>query len=89
MYIFLCCLLQSHPMGRGPEFNKKVFNLFGQSPLVSHFMRVNNLQKESGMTVHVQRTEMENLPPLDAQTYQQFMGSTYKAIDQFDAVFQE
>ena len=80
---------QSHPIGKGPDFNRKVFNLFGQSPLVSHYMRLNNLQKESGMTVHVQRTEMENLPPLDAVTYRQFVGSTYKSIDQFDAAYQE
>lgn len=75
-------------MGKGPEFVKKVFNVYGQSPLVAHFMRMNNLQKEAGTSMRVQRTEMNNLPPLDSLTYRDFIGTSFKSIRQFDVAYQ-
>ncbi|WAQ95450.1 F227A-like protein [Mya arenaria] len=53
----------SHPACKGADTVKSVYNLYGQSPLVAHFLRVKNLTRESGQTFHVQRTEQENLPP--------------------------
>ena len=56
-------LFQSHPLGKGPDFVKGVFNTYGQSPLVAHFMRIKNLKVEAGLHTRIQRTELQNLPP--------------------------
>ena len=61
--------LQSHPVGRGPEFVRNVFNIYGQSPLVAHFLRMKRLQEDAGLTVRIQRTEVESLPPYPFQTF--------------------
>ena len=54
----------SHPAGAGPDFQKVQFNIFGHSPLVSHFMHVKGL-KETDMDLVrkvVGRTEVARLP---------------------------
>lgn len=64
IFIFYTSLwFQSHPACRGADTAKSVFNIYGQSPLVAHFMRVKNLTREAGQSFLVQRTEQENLPP--------------------------
>ncbi|XP_050390988.2 protein FAM227A [Patella vulgata] len=53
---------ESHPACKGPDYIKASFNVFGQSPLVAHFLRMKQLSTVSGVNVRVQRTELENLP---------------------------
>lgn len=53
----------------GPTFQKVVFNLHGRSPLVEHFLASHRLLKDAGTSVLVQRTEIEKLPPITAETY--------------------
>ena len=55
--------LQSHPIGKGPDFVKSGFNTCGQSPLVAHFLRMKHLDVDAGMHLRVRRTEVTNLPP--------------------------
>ncbi len=55
--------MQSCHAGKGPEFQKVVFDLHGQSPLVKHFLQNKRLAKDSGTSVLVQRTEIDKLPP--------------------------
>ena len=50
-------------VGRGPDFLRTSFNTCGQSPLVAQFLRMKNLQTDAGMHLHIQRTEIDNLPP--------------------------
>ena len=54
----------SHPAGGGPDFHKVQFNIFGHSPLVSHFMRVKGLRETDVDLVRkvVGRTEIARLP---------------------------
>ncbi|KAL4240478.1 hypothetical protein ACF0H5_001270 [Mactra antiquata] len=54
---------ESHPACKGPDTARSVYNIYGQSPLVAHFLRVKNLTKDAGQVFLVQRTEQENLPP--------------------------
>lgn len=68
------------PVGRGPDFVPVAFRLNGQSPLVSHFLQKMNLQANAGTEMVVQRTEIENLPPLDAPTYSELVAKSYKSI---------
>ena len=51
--------------GKGPEFQKVVFDLHGQSPLVKHFLQNKRLAKDSGTSILVQRTEIDKLPPIN------------------------
>lgn len=50
-------------MGRGPEFSRCVFDVYGHSPLVEQFLRMQKLSKDSGTSVLIQRTEIKSLPP--------------------------
>lgn len=60
---YLCSVLQSCPVGRGPEFSRCVFDVYGHSPLVEQFLRMQKLSKDSGTSVLIQRTEIKSLPP--------------------------
>ena len=55
---------RSHPAGSGPDFHTVHFNIFGHSPLVSHFMRTKGLQQTNLEKVKkvVSRTEIAKLP---------------------------
>lgn len=56
---------RSHPAGSGPDFQKVQFNIFGKSPLVSHFMRVKGLVESidlDNVKKVVGRTEIARLP---------------------------
>ena len=64
---YVCQRLQtqrSHPAGSGPDFHKVEFNIFGHSPLVSHFMGTKGLQQTNFEKVKkvVSRTEIAKLP---------------------------
>ena len=63
LYCTINCMLQSHPACKGPTFVRNLFNIHGQTPLVAHFLRMQNLQPEAGVNVLVQRTELKDLPP--------------------------
>ncbi|KAL9956226.1 hypothetical protein ACROYT_G037674 [Oculina patagonica] len=54
---------ESCPVGRGPEFSRCVFDVYGHSPLVEQFLRMQKLSKDSGTSVLIQRTEIKSLPP--------------------------
>lgn len=57
------CSVQSHSAGRGPEFVRTAFNIYGRSPAVSQYLMSMNALVCRGIGVLVERTEVENLPP--------------------------
>lgn len=69
---------ESCPVGRGPEFSHCVFDVYGHSPLVEQFLRMQKLSKDSGTSVLIQRTEIKSLPPLSAPTYRQVIRKSLK-----------
>ena len=56
-------VLQSCPVGRGPEFSRAVFDVHGHSPLVEQFLKMQRLAKDAGTSVLIKRTEIKQLPP--------------------------
>lgn len=54
---------------KGPAFDHVVFNLYGHSPLVKHYMDNKNLTHENEKEVVVGRTEIAEEPPRDAVCY--------------------
>ncbi|KAL3877275.1 hypothetical protein ACJMK2_035007 [Sinanodonta woodiana] len=72
--------VESHPACKGPDTTRSVFNIEGHSPLVAHFMRMKNLTRDAGQVIYVQRTEQENLPPLDAPTYHDIIQESFKKV---------
>ena len=75
--------IQSHPIGPGPDFLRCSFNIFGKSPLVAHFLRMQKLQRESGMKVMLQRTEIDHLPDIEAKTYKDLIKESFQHVHQF------
>lgn len=69
---------ESCPIGRGPEFSRCVFDVYGHSPLVEQFLRMQKLAKDSGTSVLIQRTEIKSLPPLSAPTYREVIRKSLK-----------
>lgn len=69
---------ESCPVGRGPEFSRCVFDVYGHSPLVKQFLRMQKLSKNSETSVLIQRTEIKSLPPLSAPTYRQVIRKSLK-----------
>ena len=82
------CIYQSHPIGRGPDLTRGAFNIYGQSPLVAHFLRMRRLETDAGINFRVQRTQMENLPPLDTPTYRDLMRDSYKHVQQIEKKYE-
>lgn len=61
-------------MGPGPQFDRILFDLEKQSPLIQHFMamhghRVSEMVKGKFLT----RSEVAALPPKNRPTYQEFI----------------
>ncbi|XP_033747543.1 protein FAM227B-like [Pecten maximus] len=77
-------IIRSHPACRGPDFRKSVFNIHGQSPLMAHFLRMKRISQEGGMVVRVCRTELENLPSLDAPTYKELIKDSFKRVREIE-----
>ncbi|XP_067830358.1 protein FAM227A-like [Heptranchias perlo] len=71
---------QSHVAGRGPEFMKNLFNLFGLSPLVLNFLQRLNLEPRAGDKCYVTRTEIQRLPQDDAPTYNDVIEAGYQNL---------
>lgn len=69
---------ESCPVGRGPEFSRSVFDVYGHSPLVEQFLRMRKLSKDCGTSVLIQRTEIKSLPPLSAPTYREVIRNSLK-----------
>ncbi|KAK2557248.1 Protein FAM227A [Acropora cervicornis] len=69
---------ESCPVGRGPEFSRSVFDVYGHSPLVEQFLRMRKLSKDCGTAVLIQRTEIKSLPPLSAPTYREVIRNSLK-----------
>lgn len=69
---------ESHPACAGPDYVRSVFNINGQSPLVAHYMKMKGLQYDAGEDIRIQRTEIQNLPPLDAPTYRDVIRESFK-----------
>ncbi|XP_056018635.1 protein FAM227B-like isoform X2 [Ostrea edulis] len=69
---------ESHPACGGPDYVKSVFNINGQSPLVAHYLRMKGLQYDAGTDIRIQRTEIQNLPALDAPTYRDIIQESFK-----------
>jgi len=57
-------------VGDGPRFSKVIFDVYGRSPLVEHFLISNRLLKHAGQSIYIQRTEIAKLPSLSSETYQ-------------------
>ncbi|XP_041363922.1 protein FAM227B-like [Gigantopelta aegis] len=81
--------VESHPACKGPDFVKSVFNMHARSPLVAHYVRMNNLKPLAGTNVLLERTEMENLPPLGFPTYRDVIKTSNKAITDIARKFQK
>ena len=81
-------IYQSHPIGRGPDFVRGAFNIYGQSPLVAHFLRMRRLETDAGINFRVQRTQMQNLPPLDTPTYRDLMRDSYKHVQEIEKKYE-
>ncbi|XP_076458309.1 protein FAM227A-like [Babylonia areolata] len=81
--------MKSHPACKGPDFLKAAFNINGRSPLVAHFLRMRNLTSDMNLVVRIQRTEIDNLPPLDAPTYQDVIKQSSKTVKTIEKQFQE
>ncbi|RDD43769.1 Protein FAM227B [Trichoplax sp. H2] len=55
----------SHVIGQGEEFHKVSFNAKGRSPLITHFLRKNNVVQEDTRTaIKLSRTQIAKLPYL-------------------------
>lgn len=66
---------------KGPEFEHVLFNLYGHSPLVKHYMENKNLTHISEKEVVVGRTEIAEEPARDAACYQDVLDKSKKAVD--------
>lgn len=53
---------QSHPMGPGAVFAHVVFDTYGHSPLVRHYLERRGLLQTAGYSILVKRTEVDQLP---------------------------
>lgn len=73
-------MLQSHPACKGADMVKSLFDVKGSCPLVAHYMKVKRMEKDAGQKVNVTRSELKNLPPLDAPTYRDVIKNTFKTI---------
>lgn len=63
---------------------REAFNIYGQSPLVAHFLRMRRLETEAGVNFRVQRTQMESLPPLDTPTYRELIRDSFKHVHEVE-----
>ena len=60
LYCIYCCylLFQSHTVGPGPDIERVLFNLKGQSPLVAHYLRMRQLKEKPVVGRRVRRTQV-------------------------------
>lgn len=70
-------IVESHPAGPGPVFERVQFNLFGRSPLVTHYLNTRNLGKDLLAPKLVSRTQFEKMGPQEP-TYRQIIKQAKK-----------
>ncbi|XP_062516981.1 protein FAM227B-like [Corticium candelabrum] len=69
---------ESEQIGRGPEFERVLFDTKGHSPLVSHYLQSRHLLTEGpGPTDYMKRTQLSALPP-PAPTYRDVIHHAHK-----------
>ena len=61
---------------QGPAFDHVLFNVYGQSPLVKHYMDNMKLTHENEKEVVVGRTEISDEPPCDAVCYKDILSES-------------
>lgn len=68
----------SQPATKGITFNHVLFNIYGNSPLVMHYINSTGAEKKSEPSVLVTRTEVDDevWPPPDAMTYRELIAKT-------------
>ena len=66
---------------RGPDFEHVVFNLYGHSPLVRHYMDVMSLSHVNEKEIVVGRTEIAEEPPKDAVCYRDVLAQSKMATE--------
>ncbi|XP_031553743.1 protein FAM227B-like [Actinia tenebrosa] len=71
--------MESHEIGPGPEFERVNFNIFGQSPLVCHYLKMKELSSGEGPAIGISRTEISK-QQTPTPTYKQVMDETKKAV---------
>jgi hypothetical protein len=66
---------------RGPEFEHVLFNVYGHSPLVKHYMQQMNLSHVNEKEIVVGRTEISEEPPQNAVCYRDVLIESKVATD--------
>lgn len=62
MSILCNILFKSHVVGEGPVMEKVLFNLKGQSVLISHYLNMHNLQETEPQGHKISRTQISHQP---------------------------
>lgn len=76
-------IIESHPAGPGPAFERVQFNIFGRSPLVSHYLNTRNLGKDTLAPKLVSRTQIEKVGP-EQPTYRQIISQAKRIYENLD-----
>lgn len=66
---------------KGPDFQQVMFNLYGHSPLVKHYMDNLNLSHVNEKEIVVGRTEITKEPPQDAVCYRDVLMQSKAATE--------
>lgn len=66
-----------------------MFDVYGHSPLVEQFLKMQKLSKDSGTSVLIQRTEIKSLPPLSAPTYREVIRKSLKTSQTLTSEFKK
>ena len=74
---------ESHPAGPGPVFERVQFNLFGRSPLVTHYLNTRNLGKDLLAPKLVSRTQIEKIGAQEP-TYRQIIKQAKKVYENLE-----
>ncbi|RNA40959.1 hypothetical protein BpHYR1_044482 [Brachionus plicatilis] len=70
----------SHPAGKGPEYENCLFDLYGKSPLVELYLYNFNAQKINNAETLIRHSRIIELPPLNAPTYRDLIDESVKNI---------
>ena len=75
--------IESHPAGPGPVFERVQFNIFGRSPLVTHYLDTRNLGKDTLAPKLVSRTQVEKVGA-QQPTYRQIISQAKKVFNNLE-----
>ena len=62
---------QSYTVGETLEFQKVLFDIYGHSPLVQHFLRKKDLMSDVGLALLFKRTEISSPSKKSGSTFQE------------------